>query len=84
MPKQKNWVVLNLLCLQEAFKAEEVRLQAALAEEERHASATQQSSSSQLGEGEEEEGDELDAFMGQVAVQLEQDKVSACNQLLNQ
>ena len=64
--------------MQEALQAEKSRLQGVLAQEERAASAaaaqhpapeTAQTQSSS------EKEDELDAFMGQVAVQLEQDKV---------
>lgn len=68
--------LMIVLCLQEALKSEKARLQAALAEEERHAKATQQSSGNQAEQQSGEGGDELDAFMGQVAVQLEQDKVT--------
>ena len=63
-------------CLQEALKTEQVRLQAALAEEERHAGTSQESGGEQPDRQAGGE-DELDAFMGQVAVQLEQDKVNS-------
>ena len=75
--------------MQEALHAEKSRLQGVLAQEERAASAAaaqhpapqpaQPEPSSEAEDAQRQssakEEDELDAFMGQVAVQLEQDKV---------
>ena len=70
--------------LQEALQAERARLQQLLAEEEEAvlAAEAQHPAGKASGIGKEEEEsmqgdaeDELDAFMGQVAVQLELDKV---------
>ena len=69
------------ICAQEALKAEKTRLQAALAEEERRAGTSQKPGEKQPDRQAEGE-DELDAFMGQVAVQLEQDKVNALSCVL--
>ena len=66
--------------MQEALQAEKGRLQLALAEEERSvlAAEAQHPSRDTVGKLQPaaEAEDELDAFMGQVAVQLEHDKVS--------
>ena len=71
--------------LQEALQAERARLQQLLAEEEEAVLAAEAQhpagKAKAPGTGKEEElmqaeaEDELDAFMGQVAVQLEHDKV---------
>lgn len=73
--------------VQEVLQAEKARLQLLLTEEERSASAAEAQHSAHVGSlaphgpqsagsaEEEEKEDELDAFMGQVAVQLEHDKV---------
>ena len=67
--------------MQEALQAEKSRLQLLLAEEEQAVlSAEEAQHPSGNGQGKQavqaEAEDELDAFMGQVAVQLEHDKVS--------
>ena len=73
--------------MQEALQAEKSRLQLVLAEEEQAVSAAEAHTSGhpqpQPGpsKADEKEEDELDAFMGQVAVQLEQDKVGLRNTL---
>lgn len=69
----------TLLGQKEALQAEKVRLQGLLAEEEQAVAAAEAAHPGQKGVGVEvvpsgAEEDELDAFMGQVAVQLEHDK----------
>ena len=73
--------------MQEALQVEKARLLLVLGEEERAVSAAQQQHSCQGGvpgqeAGDGEHEDELDAFMGQVAVRLEQDKVGCLLLLL--
>ena len=83
---------LNLVAhLQEALQAERARLQELLAEEEEAVLAAKaqhpagKATAPGTGKDGEEElmqadaEDELDAFMGQVAVQLEHDKVRSCH-----
>ncbi len=62
---------------QEALQTEKARLQLLLANEEQSASAAEAQHTTHVNNAqqEEEKEDELDAFMGQVAVQLEHDKV---------
>ncbi len=62
---------------QEALQSEKARLQLLLAKEEQSASAAEAQHTTHVNKAqqEEEKEDELDAFMGQVAVQLEHDKV---------
>ncbi len=62
---------------QEALQTEKARLQLLLAKEEQSASAAEAQHTMLVNNArqEEEKEDELDAFMGQVAVQLEHDKV---------
>ncbi|KAL3145623.1 hypothetical protein ABBQ32_003168 [Trebouxia sp. C0010 RCD-2024] len=72
----------TLLGRKEALQAEKVRLQGLLAEEEQAVAAAEAAHPGQKGVGGEAvpsggEEDELDAFMGQVAVQLEHDKAGA-------
>ena len=61
---------------QEALQTEKARLQLLLAKEEQSASAAEAQHTTHVNNArQEEKEDELDAFMGQVAVQLEHDKV---------
>ncbi len=62
---------------QEALQTEKARLQLLLAKEEQSASAAEAQHTTPVNNAqqEEEKEDELDAFMGQVAVQLEHDEV---------
>ncbi|KAL0018195.1 hypothetical protein WJX79_010675 [Trebouxia sp. C0005] len=72
----------TLLGQKEALQTEKARLQLLLAKEEQSASAAeaQHTTRVNIAQQEEEKEDELDAFMGQVAVQLEHDKVGALKQ----
>ncbi|DBB07161.1 TPA: hypothetical protein ACH3X1_011731 [Trebouxia sp. C0004] len=76
----------TLLGQKEALQTEKARLQLLLAKEEQSASAaeTQHTTHMDSAQHEEEKEDELDAFMGQVAVQLEHDKVGALKQEISE
>lgn len=76
----------TLLGQKEALQTEKARLQLLLAKEEQSASAAEAQHTTHVNNAqqEEEKEDELDAFMGQVAVQLEHDKVGALRQEISE